>query len=68
MFLVLYKPTFMERLREYLLTPMTIKEESSSVYQEIHMLETFHQSRQALQNTSFSWFSMPKRAIDIKNR
>ena len=58
----------MERLREYLLTPMTIKEESSSVYQEIHMLETFHQSRQALQNTSFSWFSMPKRAIDIKNR
>ena len=58
----------MERLREYLLTPMTIKEESSSVYQEIHMLETFHQSRQALQNTSFSWSSMRKRAIDIKKR
>ena len=58
----------MERLGEYLLTPMTIKEESSSVYQEIHMLETFHQSRQALQNTSFSWFSMRKHAIDIKNR
>ena len=58
----------MERLREYLLTPMTIKEESSSVYQEMRMLETFHQSRQALQNTSFSWFSMRKRAIDIKKR
>ena len=56
----------MERLRECLLTPITVTVESSSVYQEIHMLETFHQSRQEHQNTSFSWFSMRKRAIDIE--
>lgn len=58
----------MERLRDCLVTPITMKVESSSLYQEIHMLETFHQSRQALQNTSFSWFSMRKRAIDIKTQ
>ena len=58
----------MERLRECLLTPITVTVESSSVYQEIHMLETFHQSRHVLQNTLFSWFSMRKRAIDIETR
>ena len=56
----------MERLRECLLTPITVTVESSSVHQEIHMLETFHQFRHVLQNTSFSWFSMRKRAIDIE--